>query len=110
MAVNLDETSRKRSLRERSHTTNSQQRKEDQSERAGFGDGDDLERAHHFHVFVFQDVAVPDKGARVLFEFDHDSRGFLRANGHGVFPAQFVVLKRKGLTNRIGLRNRYGST
>src|SRR5919108_5648007 len=71
-------------------------RKVEKSADGGLGRGHDhVERAHHFVVFVFEDVAVPNvtkplsrRGLRSLWqvEFGEDSRHHSRISFDGVLP------------------------
>ena len=51
------------------------------------GFGEDFIGAHHFVVFVFEDVAVPDVAAGVALELDDDAGGGPGGSPYRVFPA-----------------------
>lgn len=50
--------------------------------------GQHLERAHHFVVFVFENVAVPEVAAGVWGEGDDDAGRGSGVGADGVFPAE----------------------
>ena len=50
--------------------------------------------AHHFVVFVFEDVAVPDIAAGESLKPHDDARHHSRIGAHGVFPSGFARLRR----------------
>src|SRR5262245_48287957 len=59
---------------------------------ADWSRSDDVERTHHFIVFMFENVTVPDKPSREVAEPRDDSCHFSRWTSYDVFPGRLSWL------------------
>src|SRR5215813_7941935 len=66
---------------------------------------DDVERTHHFVVFVFENVTMPDVSSGKITERCDDASNLSRWASHDVFPCGFSGL---GLHCRAGELDRAG--